>query len=305
MIRRIIYFFAWIGIFLFSLLGIAYAVSTSFRLFFVEKFINFPDVPRKFFLDKIFTFTPFSTRLLIFLISLAYLLLCIFKIIFKPNKNSNYEIRTADGVVTVSPSIITNYVRDIFKDDDEIKNLKVETMRSDKKFDIKIKTDISTDGNVAQKSIDMQNKIKNDIANRIGINIGEVEIKISKLISKKPVKTTKKNSTDLYISTSKTENNYEKNNTITTSLKAPTVEEPKIEEPKKEKKSFFGLFKKKVKKDDENENDENENGENANNENINNEDSNNKYENNENIDLNKTKDDSESFDTESDDKDLY
>ncbi|MDR3258269.1 MAG: alkaline shock response membrane anchor protein AmaP [Fusobacteriaceae bacterium] len=280
MIRKIIYFFAWVGIFLFSLLGIVYAISKNFVLFFFDKFT---------------ILTPFLTRLSIFIISSVYLLLCIFKIKFGSSKNNNYEIRTADGVVTVSPNIITNYVRDTFKDDDEIKNLKVETIRNDKKFDIKIKTDISTEGNVAQKSIDIQNKIKNDIANRIGINIGEVEVKISKLINKKSAEPTNKTSTNPDISTSKpdtsnfkVENNYEKINTIPTNLETSTVndhqkEEPK-EEPKKIKKSFFGLFKNKFKKNDENSDNNDENKDD------------NKDESNEN---------SEYSNTESDDKNLY
>jgi len=272
MIRKLIYFIAWVGIFILSLLGLAWSVSAAITMRFIGRF---------------FTVTPACVRILVFALSVLYFFLVLFRIRFKSGKEDNYEIRTTDGVVTVSPQIITDYVRESLKQDEDIKNLKVETFRSDKKFNIKIKTELATEGNVAEKSIHIQNKIKREIADKIGINIGDVEVKISKFINKSfkdaavaslPEKTPAEKPAPVLVTPEPAPVKPEPAATynpepIITPIPEPVISQPSApaepaesvseseadvearmetgeaveEEPKKEKRTFFGLFRKKPK----------------------------------------------------------
>jgi uncharacterized alkaline shock family protein YloU len=230
MIKKVVYFFAWIGIFILSCLGVIYSVLPGWAPRLIGKFI---------------TLTPGRIRAAIFIISTVYFLLCLLKIKFRSKKSENYEIRTTDGIVTVSPQIITNYIKQSLNEDEDIKNLKVETFRNEKKFDIKIKTDLTTNGNVAEKSIYIQNKIKREVTDKIGITIGDVEVRISKYTNKPAQEVVSEPSG---ISTSeKLSPESPKSEPLSEKID-PNDSTPEITENEKEKRSFLGFFKRKAKK---------------------------------------------------------
>jgi len=248
MIRKLIYFIAWVGIFILSLLGLLWSVSPHILQSVLGKFV---------------AITPRCTRIFIFAASVLYFFLALWRIRIRSKKEDNYEIRTTDGVVTVSPQIITDYVRDSLRQDEDIKNLKVETIRNDRKFNIKIKTELATNGNVAEKSIHIQNKIKREVADKIGINIGEVEVKIAKFINKaakEPAVVNEITERPAYERDADRNERAEKPEPAPEPVKetAPPQEdvaesgpEEIPEEPKKERRSFFGLFRKKPKEEKE------------------------------------------------------
>ena len=252
---KILNFFAWLGIFAMSAIGTIYGFITLLR-----------QETAQVFLDKIITklltvpiFNLFSLRMNIFLISFLYFGTCIIKIIsFLSGEKKNYEIKTDDGIVSVSPTIVNNYIKEILKADDEIRNLKVETVKNGKKFDIKMKADFSTNTSVADKSANLQNDIKNEVSEKIGIEVGKIELIIAKLSKKikeevQPKTNASNNmgkakeSSNVINLTKETSKNYFKDD-IKKDILDSSADNSTPEE-KSENKSFFGsLFGKKEKK---------------------------------------------------------
>ncbi|MGF6906186.1 alkaline shock response membrane anchor protein AmaP [Fusobacterium sp. PH5-44] len=219
--------------------GFAYVLSPDkmistydqFLLKIVQVFSKFP------LLNKI-TEIRIVSRIVIGFISCIYLFAYISKILSKLDSAPNYEIKTDDGTVSVSPSIVNNYVKEILKNDEEVKNLKVETIKHGKKFDIKMKADIATDESVADKSAAIQNSIRNDVSEKIGIEIGQVELVVAKLL--------KKSKPDVIPSGTTNNSSYYAPSKHTAEKEEVTAE---VKEEKSEsKKSIFGsLFGKKEK----------------------------------------------------------
>ena len=262
---KILNFFAWLGIFAMSAIGTIYGFITLLR-----------QETAQVFLDKIITklltvpiFNLFSLRMNIFLISFLYFGTCIIKIIsFLSGEKKNYEIKTDDGIVSVSPTIVNNYIKEILKADDEIRNLKVETVKNGKKFDIKMKADLSTNTSVTDKSANLQNDIKNEVSEKIGIEVGKIELIIAKLSKKiKEEVQPKTNASDdmgkakessnVINLAKETSKNYFKDDIKKDDIKKEDIKKDIINsssdnstpEEKSENKSFFGsLFGKKEKK---------------------------------------------------------
>ena len=218
--------------------GFAYALSPDKLISIYDQILSkilemFSKIP---ILKKITEIRTIS-RMVIGFVSFIYLFAYISRIFSKLDSAPNYEIKTDDGTVSVSPSIVNNYVKEILKNDEEIKNLKVETLKHGKKFDIKMKADIATDESVADKSAAIQNNVRNEISEKIGIEIGQVELIVAKLLKKIKQEVTSPVQNNSYYVPSQ-ERTVEKEGTVA------DVKEDKPEH----KKSIFGsLFGKKEK----------------------------------------------------------
>lgn len=246
---KLIFLLAVIGGLGFIFAGFAYVLSPDKLIATYDQFLSkilemFSKVP---VLKKITEIRTIS-RIVIGLVSFTYLFAYISRIFSKLDSAPNYEIKTDDGTVSVSPSIVNNYVKEILKNDEEVKNLKVDTIKHGKKFDIKMKADIATDESVADKSAAIQNNVRNEISEKIGIEIGQVELIVAKLLKKiKPeVASPPVHNSSYYIPSQEHSAEKEK----------PTAE---IKEDKAEhKKSIFGsLFGKKEKEVENNKSEEN------------------------------------------------
>lgn len=170
MIKRLIFFLAWLGILVLSVIGI--------------NFVLFP--------DKYVFALPFLTRLSIFelkmvflAVSVLYLFLVIYKFISLFEREKQYEKVTENGVVKISNATINNYVLDLLKKDPEISNIKVNSERKGKKFYINIKFQILTQLNVPEKIVAVQNSVKEDLKTNIGIEVKEVIVNVSGLTAQR------------------------------------------------------------------------------------------------------------------------
>ncbi|MDO4689678.1 MAG: alkaline shock response membrane anchor protein AmaP [Fusobacterium sp.] len=166
MLKKFIFFLAWIGILILSVLGI--------------NFILFPD-------EYIFRI-PILTRLSIFELKIIFLSICViylflvlYKFISLFERKKEYEKVTANGVVKISNTTINNYVLDLLKKDNEISNIKVSSERKGKKFYIYVKFQILEQLNVTNKIVAVQNLIKEELNNNIGIEVKEVIVNVSGL----------------------------------------------------------------------------------------------------------------------------
>ena len=86
MIKKIIFFFAWIGIFLLSITGIVYVVIPKYLVQF-NTYIG-----------------TLSYDIIVLIISIIYFIVSILKFLSLFEKNKDYEIKTEDGIVYISSS---------------------------------------------------------------------------------------------------------------------------------------------------------------------------------------------------------
>ena len=163
MFKKFIFFLAWIGVFVLSLTGIVYVVMPKY-------FVQFNTYIGTFGYDMV-----------VLGISIVYFIICLVKLFSLFEREKDYVIKTEDGVVYISAATVTTFIRDLLSDDKDISNLKVDTFKKGRKFNIKIKLDILSNGDVSGKSMSIQNEIKNKLADKMGIEVGNVQVKISKL----------------------------------------------------------------------------------------------------------------------------
>ena len=166
MFKKFIFFLAWLGIFILSITGIVYVVMPKY-------FVQFNTY-----------MGTLSYDLVVLGISVIYFIICIVKFFSLFEKTKDYAIKTEDGIVYISAATVTSYIRELLSTDKEISNLKVDTFKQGKKFNILVKLDMLSNGNVSGKSMSIQNEIKSKLADKMGIEIGNVQVKISKLALK-------------------------------------------------------------------------------------------------------------------------
>ncbi|MGL4534203.1 MAG: alkaline shock response membrane anchor protein AmaP [Fusobacteriaceae bacterium] len=162
--KKFIFFLAWSGIFFLSLIGVLYVVS--------------PTV-----LENI-TLTPFIFKMIILNISILYIIFTLLKIVSKFERNIDYEVKTPEGKVFITSETIKSYVKQVLSHYKDIYVTKVETKKFRNRFDLKISLEASPDKNLAEKTLFIQENIKKDVKNSIGVEITNVELKIIKFRNK-------------------------------------------------------------------------------------------------------------------------
>lgn len=163
MIKKFVFFLAWIGIFILSIMGIVYVLVPEYLVQF-NRYTN-----------------TLGYNIIVLGISVLYFMICLLKLFSLFERTKDYEIKTEDGVVYVSASSVTNFVIETLSNDEEIRNLRVKTEKKGKKFNLLLSLDLISNGNVSGKSNAIQNEIRNKIATKMGLEVGEIKIKISKL----------------------------------------------------------------------------------------------------------------------------
>lgn len=159
--KKIIFFFAWLGIFIISLLGIVY--------------VTVPDFIVKFEIDT------FMWNTIIVIVSLLYLVVTILKFFTLFSKEEGYVIKNENGEVKISVDSIKNMIKEVLKKDTDISNIKINCHKRGKKFGITIHLDMDTDRDVPGKTHEIQNIIKNELQNKLQLDLSFVEVKIKKL----------------------------------------------------------------------------------------------------------------------------
>ncbi|MGL6064052.1 MAG: alkaline shock response membrane anchor protein AmaP [Fusobacteriaceae bacterium] len=161
--KKIIFFIAWTGILFISLIGV---ISVVYPSFFNQ-----------------FNLSPFMLKMLILNISIIYIFIVFAKISSKLQKEKDYEIKTENGKIIVSSETIKTLIFNTLLIDPDINVKKVETSKNYNKFNIKIFLESNTNKNISEKSLFIQENIKKSIKNSTGVDINEVEIKITKFIN--------------------------------------------------------------------------------------------------------------------------
>ena len=166
MLKKLIFFFAWIGIFLISLVALNYILLPGQIVY---------DNP---YAEKI---TSFQYKMVILVIAALYLFICIIKFFSLFERKKDYERKTENGTLKISKATINNYVMDLLRRDPDITGIKTVSELKGNKFLINIKCELLAKMNIANKISYLQNLIKTDLMENLGVDVNKVVVNILKI----------------------------------------------------------------------------------------------------------------------------
>ena len=173
MFKKIIFFFAWIGIFLISLVSLNYVL-----------------LPGQFFYDNPYTanITTFEYKMVVLVLAVLYIFLCLYKFVSLFERKKDYQRKTENGTLKISRTTINNYVNDLLRKDSDITGIKTTSELKGNKFLIYIKCELLAKINIANKIAQLQELIKTDLNDNIGVEVNKVIVNISKIEAKEVIK---------------------------------------------------------------------------------------------------------------------
>ena len=174
MLKKLIFFFAWIGIFLISLVALNYILLPGQIVY---------DNP---YAEKI---TSFQYKMIILVIAALYLFICIIKFFSLFERKKDYQRKTENGLLKISKATINNYVMDLLKKDPDITGIKTVSELKGNKFFINIKCELLAKMNIANKISYLQNLIKTDLMENLGVDVNKVVVNIAKIEAREKEKT--------------------------------------------------------------------------------------------------------------------
>jgi len=174
MLKKLIFFFAWIGIFLISLVALNYILLPGQIVY---------DNP---YAEKI---TSFQYKMIILVLAALYLFICIIKFFSLFERKKDYERKTENGLLKISKATINNYVMDLLRKDPDITGIKTVSELKGNKFFINIKCELLAKMNIANKISYLQNLIKTDLMENLGVDVNKVVVNIAKIEAREKEKT--------------------------------------------------------------------------------------------------------------------
>ena len=174
MVKKLIFFFAWVGIFLISLVALNYILLPGQLLF---------DNP---YVEKI---TSFEYKMAILVVAALYLFICIIKFFSLFERKKDYQRKTENGLLKISKATINNYVMDLLRRDPDITGIKTVSELKGNKFLINIKCELLAKMNIANKISYLQNLIKTDLMENLGVDVNKVVVNIVKIEAREKEKT--------------------------------------------------------------------------------------------------------------------
>ena len=174
MLKKLIFFFAWIGIFLISLVALNYILLPGQLLF---------DNP---YVEKI---TSFEYKMAILVVAALYLFICLIKFVSLFERKKDYQRKTENGLLKISKATINNYVMDLLRRDPDITGIKTVSELKGNKFFINIKCELLAKMNIANKISYLQNLIKTDLMENLGVDVNKVVVNIAKIEAREKEKT--------------------------------------------------------------------------------------------------------------------
>ena len=166
MFKKIIFFFSWVGIFLISLISLNYVL-----------------LPGQVFYDNPYTanISTFQYKMVILVLASLYIFICLYKFFSLFERKKDYERKTENGTLKISRATINNYVNDLLRKDPDITGIKTTSELKGNKFLIFVKCELLARINIANKIAQLQNLIKSNLSENIGVDVNKVVVNISKL----------------------------------------------------------------------------------------------------------------------------
>ena len=166
MFKKIIFFFAWIGIFLISLVALNYILLPG-QIVYDNPYVE--------------AVTSFQYKMIILVLAALYLFICLIKFFSLFERKKDYERKTENGILKISKTTINNYVMDLLRKDPDITGIKTVSELKGNKFLINIKCELLAKMNVANKISYLQNLIKTDLMENLGVDVNKVVVNILKI----------------------------------------------------------------------------------------------------------------------------
>ena len=175
MFKKIIFFFAWVGIFLISLISLNYVL-----------------LPGQLFYDNTYTanITTFQYKMVILVLASLYIFICLYKFFSLFERKKDYERKTENGTLKITRATINNYVTDLLRKDPDITGIKTTSELKGNKFLIYVKCELLAKINITDKIAQLQNLIKRDLGENVGVEVNKVVVNISKLEIREGVRET-------------------------------------------------------------------------------------------------------------------
>jgi len=174
MLKKLIFFFAWIGIFLISLVALNYILLPG-QIVYDNPFVE--------------AITSFQYKMIILVIAALYLFICLIKFFSLFERKKDYERKTENGTLKISKATINNYVMDLLRRDPDITGIKTVSELKGNKFFINIKCELLAKMNIANKISYLQNLIKTDLMENLGVDVNKVVVNIAKIEAREKEKT--------------------------------------------------------------------------------------------------------------------
>ena len=174
MLKKLIFFFAWIGIFLISLVALNYILLPG-QIVYDNPFVE--------------AITSFQYKMIILVIAALYLFICLIKFVSLFERKKDYERKTENGLLKISKATINNYVMDLLRKDPDITGIKTVSELKGNKFFINIKCELLAKMNIANKISYLQNLIKTDLMENLGVDVNKVVVNIAKIEAREKEKT--------------------------------------------------------------------------------------------------------------------
>ena len=174
MLKKLIFFFAWIGIFLISLVALNYILLPG-QIVYDNPFVE--------------AITSFQYKMIILVIAALYLFICIIKFFSLFERKKDYQRKTENGLLKISKATINNYVMDLLRRDPDITGVKTVSELKGNKFFINIKCELLAKMNIANKISYLQNLIKTDLMENLGVDVNKVVVNIAKIEAREKEKT--------------------------------------------------------------------------------------------------------------------
>ena len=174
MLKKLIFFFAWIGIFLISLVALNYILLPG-QIVYDNPFVE--------------AITSFQYKMIILVLAALYLFICLIKFFSLFERKKDYERKTENGLLKISKATINNYVMDLLRKDPDITGIKTVSELKGNKFFINIKCELLAKMNIANKISYLQNLIKTDLMENLGVDVNKVVVNIAKIEAREKEKT--------------------------------------------------------------------------------------------------------------------
>ena len=175
MFKKIIFFFAWVGMFVISLISLNYVLLPG------QLFFNNPYTANT---------TTFEYKLVVLVLASLYIFICLCKFFSLFERKKDYERKTENGTLKITRATINNYVTDLLRKDPDITGIKTTSELKGNKFLIYIKCELLAKINIADKIAQLQSLIKRDLNDNIGVEVNKVVVNISKIEAKEIVRET-------------------------------------------------------------------------------------------------------------------
>ena len=174
MLKKLIFFFAWIGIFLISLVALNYILLPG-QIVYDNPYVE--------------AVTSFQYKMIILVLAALYLFICLIKFFSLFERKKDYQRKTENGLLKISKTTINNYVMDLLRKDPDITGIKTVSELKGNKFFINIKCELLAKMNIANKISYLQNLIKTDLMQNLGVDVNKVVVNIAKIEAREKEKT--------------------------------------------------------------------------------------------------------------------